>query len=155
MPRARLALALLLLAVPPAVAQDVPDDRLKKLEAEVASLRSEVDQLRKSSDDALFWLRLSDVAEVDKVLVVGPPNPRGKERYGIKNARHPFRFPQYVFVPKKLDRARKHPLVVLPHGGVHGDFGTYHVHILREMMEKGWVVVGMKGDWKTVFPAAN
>ena len=105
------------------------------------SLEFQLDQVRKSNDDVLFWLRLSDVAEVDKVSIVGPPNPRGKERYGIANERHPIRFAQYVFTPKKLDRSRKHPVVVLPHGGVHGDFGTYHVHIVREMLEKGWVVL--------------
>ncbi len=30
---------------------------------------------------------------------------------------------------------------MLPHGGVHGDFGTYHVHIVREMLAAGYVVV--------------
>ena len=44
-------------------------------------------------------------------------------------------------MPKSIDRSRRHPLIVLPHGGVHGDFTTYHVHIVREMMARGWVVV--------------
>ena len=117
------------------------DERLKALEAKLESLEFELDQVRKSNDDVLFWLRLSDVAEVDKVSIAGPPNPRGKERYGIANERHPMRFAQYVFAPKKREAGRKYPVVVLPHGGVHGDFGTYHVHIVKEMLEKGWVVL--------------
>jgi dipeptidyl aminopeptidase/acylaminoacyl peptidase len=126
-----------------ALGADVPgaNERLERLEAQLSELEFQLDQVRKSSDDVLFWLRLSDVADVDKVSIVGPPNPRGTERYGIANERHAMRFAQYVFVPKKLDRARKHPVVVLPHGGVHGDFGTYHVHIVREMLERGWVVL--------------
>ncbi len=127
----------------PARAEDASETaaRLKALEQKLTRLEFQLDQVRKSSDDALFWLRLSDVAEVDKVSIVGPPNPRGSARYGIANERHPMRFAQYVFTPKTLDRARKHPVVVLPHGGVHGDFGTYHVHIVKEMLAQGWVVL--------------
>jgi dipeptidyl aminopeptidase/acylaminoacyl peptidase len=128
---------------PSASAAEAPgtDQRLAALEARLRDLESQLDQVRKSSDDALFWLRLGDVAEVDKVNLAGPPNPRAPERYGIANERHPIRFPQYVFAPKKREPGRKYPVVVLPHGGVHGDFGTYHVHIVREMIEKGWVVL--------------
>jgi len=143
--RVRIGVFLLLLTLLPSLsrAADTPgaDERLKALESKLTDLEFELDQVRKSNDDILFWLRLSDVAEVDKVSIVGPPNPRGKERYGIKNERHPMRFAQYVFVPKKLDRSKKHPVVVLPHGGVNGDFGTYHVHIVKEMLERGWIVL--------------
>lgn len=138
----KLALALAFSAcLLPAAAQEAPDAALRRLQADVDRLRSELDQVRKTADDALFWLRLSDVAEIDKVILTGPPNPRGTERYGIKNERHPQRIYQYVFLPKKLDRSRKHPTIVLPHGGVHGDFGTYHVHLVREMLERGFVVL--------------
>lgn len=135
-------LALALLALPLAAgAQEQRSERIEQLERAVQSLSSQLDQVRKLVDDSLWFQRLGDVAEVDKVTYVGPPNPRGEETYGIANERHPFKVHQYVFVPKGLDRARRHPLVVLPHGGVHGDFGTYHVHIVREMIAKGWVVI--------------
>ncbi len=143
--RVRAGVLLLLLTLLPSFsrAAEAPgaEERLKALEAKLESLEFDLDQVRKSNDDILFWLRLSDVAEVDKVSIAGPPNPRGRERYGIENERHPMRFAQYVFVPKKLDRSKKHPVVVLPHGGVNGDFGTYHVHIVKEMLERGWVVL--------------
>lgn len=122
-------------------AQDNAEVRVKRLESRVEALTWELDQVRKLADDVIWFQRLSDIAEVDKVTYVGPPNPRAKEDYGIKNERHPMKVHQYVFVPRKLDRAKKHPLIVLPHGGVHGDFGTYHVHIVREMVEKGYIVV--------------
>lgn len=145
--RHRVASALLLAAfaaIAASAAADEPADaaaRLKALEQRIESLEYDLDQVRKSSDDALFWLRLGDVAEIDKVNVAGPPNPRATPRYGIANDRHPIRFAQYVFAPKKREAGRKYPVVVLPHGGVHGDFGTYHVHIVKEMLEKGWVVL--------------
>ncbi len=140
LPSCSLAAALAL----PSLLSASPEDeaaRLKRLEARVAALEDELEQLHKSSDDALWWLRLQDVAEVDKVTYVGPPNPKAEESYGIVNARHPMKIHSYVFIPRKLDRSRKHPLIVLPHGGVHGDFGTYHVHIVREMVARGYVVV--------------
>jgi len=137
-------LSLFLALLPSAAGADDASDvaaRLKSLEAKVESLEFDLDQVRKSADDVLFWLRLGDVAEIDKVNVAGPPNPRGRPRYGIANERHPMRFAQYVFAPKKREAGRKYPVVVLPHGGVHGDFGTYHVHIVKEMLERGWVVL--------------
>lgn len=122
-------------------AQEGVDVRLKQLEARVESLTWELDQARKIAEDTQFFLRLADVAEVDKVILAGPPNPKAAETYGIKNARHPMRIYAYTFVPKGLDRSRKHPAIVLTHGGVHGDFGTYHVHLVREMMARGYVVI--------------
>lgn len=141
-------------------AQDKPDDRLTRLEAQVEALRWELDVTRKAADDALFWLRLSDVAEIDKVILTGPPNPHGQPRYGIANERHPQRIYQYVFLPKGIDKRKKHPAVVLPHGGVHGDFGTYHVHLVREMLAKGYIVLapeyrGSTGYGKEMYEAID
>lgn len=122
-------LSSLVLAALPLPGQDNKelDARLKAIKAKLESLESALDVARKTADDTLWWLRLSDLAEVDKVILVGPPNPKATPRYGIENSRHPQRIYQYTFVPRKLDRTRKHPAIVLPHGGVHRDFGTYHI----------------------------
>lgn len=149
------------LAIPLSAQEAKPlEAQVKELTSKVDSLRWELDQVRKSSDDALFWLRLSDVAVIDKVLLTGPPNPRDKERYGIANERHPLRIYQYVFLPKGLDESKKHPAIVLTHGGVHGDFGTYHVHLVREMLERGYVVLapeyrGSTGYGKAMYEAID
>jgi len=137
-PAALLALALsasLLAAQAPAEAQ------LKQVESKLAGLQWELDAVRKATDDQLWFQRLADVAVVDKVTYTGPPNPRGEETYGIRNERHPLKIQQYVFVPRTAPKDRKLPLIVLPHGGVHGDFGTYHVHIVREMLDRGYIVI--------------
>ncbi|MCL1909200.1 MAG: S9 family peptidase [Holophagaceae bacterium] len=118
-----------------------PEEQIRRLQSQVETLRWQLDQVRKIADDNQFFLRLSDMAEVDKVILTGKPNPRERERYGISNDRHPIRIYCYTFVPKKIDKNKKHPAVVLTHGGVHGDFGTYHVHMVREMLERGYIVV--------------
>ncbi|MBP7147959.1 MAG: S9 family peptidase [Acidobacteria bacterium] len=129
----------------PAVAQPAaaPADaeRLATLERKVEAQRYALDELLKKVDDVLWFERVGDVAEVDKVYHTSAPNPRGETIYGISNERSPMKVWSYVFVPRGIDRSRKHPLLLLPHGGVHADFTTYHVHIVRELMAEGYVVV--------------
>ncbi|HXK61142.1 MAG TPA: prolyl oligopeptidase family serine peptidase [Acidobacteriota bacterium] len=135
-------LVLTLVFASPAAGQDAAkESELGRLRAEIDALGTQLQSLAKAVDDVLWFQRVGDVAEIDKVTYVGPPNPRGREIYGIKNERHPFRIYAYVFVPRKLDRTSKHALLILPHGGVHANFGTYHTHIIREMMDLGYVVL--------------
>jgi len=136
------------------------EDQVKDLTAKVESLEWDLARVQKTADDALFWLRLADVAEIDKVLLAGPPDPNDKERYGIKNERHPIRIYLYTFLPKGLDRSKKHPTIVLTHGGVHSNFGTYHVHLVKEMLARGYIVLapeyrGSTGYGKAMYEAID
>ncbi len=115
--------------------------RIDELEAKLKDASFAVDSLTKKVDDLLWFQRAGDVAQIDKVYFATVPNPRDEETYGIENERHPFKIYAYVFTPRSLDRSRKHPLLILPHGGVHADFDTYYAHIVRELMEEGYVVV--------------
>lgn len=144
------ALALLVAAAASAGGQDGPsapasaadlEKRLESLEKKLAATRHTFDEVLKKIDDVLWYERVGDVADVDKVYYASVPNPKGEETYGITNERHPFKVWAYVFVPKKLDRGKKAPLLLLPHGGVHADFTTYYTHIVRELLEQGYVVV--------------
>ena len=140
-------LALALLAAPaPALAGDAgpddrPDARLEALEERVESLSFTLDALTKKVDDVLWFERVGDLARIDKVYLPTVPNPRAEETYGIANDRHPFKIWCYVFVPRGLEPGRRAPLLVLPHGGVHGDFDTYYAHVVREAMERGYVLI--------------
>jgi dipeptidyl aminopeptidase/acylaminoacyl peptidase len=115
--------------------------RVQALEKKLDAASTAIEALAKKVDDVLWFDRVGDVAEVDKLYVPTVPNPRGKETYGIENERHPFRMWTYLFVPKGVDRKGKHPLLLLPHGGVHADFDTYYTHVVRELMAEGYVVV--------------
>jgi len=117
------------------------EKRLEAIEKRIEAAQQTYDQILKSIDDVLWFERVGDVALIDKVYITSPPNPKGREIYGIKNERHPFKIWAYVFVPKKLDTSKKAPLLILPHGGVHADFTTYYTHIVRELMDQGYVVV--------------
>ena len=61
-----------------------------------------------------------------------------------------------TFVPRDIDPSGKYPLIVLPHGGVHGDFTTYYTHIVRELIAQGYIIVateyrGSTGYGRTMY----
>ena len=103
-------------------------------------LEHRLDELAKSIDDVSWFVRLSDVAVVDKWRIAGPPNakPANPTAPGATN---PVKFYTYSFVPRDRKEGEKLPMLILPHGGIHADFTTYHAHIIREMVSQGYVVV--------------
>ncbi len=127
----------LLLASFPAIAQTPPSRERASAEERTDHKH---DQVMKKIDDLMWQLRLADIAEVDKITYASLPlhKVRNPTAPGAKN---PLVVYAYTFVPKKLDRARKHPLIVLPHGGVHSNFSTSSLHIVRELLEQGYAVV--------------
>jgi dipeptidyl aminopeptidase/acylaminoacyl peptidase len=116
-------------------------ERLEQLEKNVDRLSFALSAVGKKVDDLLWFERVGDVAEIDKVYIPTVPNPHETPRYGIANDRHPVKIYCYTFIPRELDRSRRHPMIVLPHGGVHSNFNTYYTHIVRELMAEGYVVI--------------
>ncbi|MDR0295957.1 MAG: alpha/beta fold hydrolase [Prevotellaceae bacterium] len=132
---------LLLIAIP---VQGQTDENLAKLQKNIEALADanehRLDILEKKIDDVLWFNRVGDVAFIDKVYITGPPRANVKNPTAM-GAKNPLKFWSYVFIPKQIDVNKKYPLVVLVHGGVHGDFSTYHTHIVRELMAQGYIVV--------------
>ena len=91
----------------------------------------------KQTNDVLWYFKTGDVAQIDKVLYTSKPG-RSKNPTA-QGAGNPMVLPAYVFTPKNLHG--KAPLIVFVHGGVHGDFETSYAHIIRELMEQGYVVI--------------
>ena len=114
--------------------------QLEQLTKMVEGYRHRVDALQKQVDDGLWFDRLGDVAVIDKVRLFGPARWKEKSDTAI-GAGNPLKFYAYIFLPKNLEKKGKLPLLVFPHGGVHSDFSTYYVHIVREMMGQGYAVI--------------
>ena len=89
-------------------------------------------------EQALWFLRLSDVADIDKFLITSTKPIRMKNPTG-QGAGNPLIIYFYSFTPKKA--AEKSPLMVFVHGGVHSHFDLTYAHIIRELMNQGYVVV--------------
>ncbi len=98
------------------------------------------DTLLKAIDDLLWYNKVGDIAEINKVRFTGPP-PRYNPNPTGQGAGNPLIIPAYAFIPRKLDRSRKHPLMVLIHGGVHANFASSGANIVRELVEQGYVIV--------------
>jgi dipeptidyl aminopeptidase/acylaminoacyl peptidase len=136
-----------LLSVTAAVGADEPPATLDSLARQLDQLtgtldgyRHRVDVLEKMIDDGLWFDRLSDVAVIDKVRLFGPPRWKEKSDTAI-GAGNPVKFYAYIFLPRNVEPKQDLPLLVFPHGGVHADFTTYYVHIVRELMAQGYAVI--------------
>ena len=98
------------------------------------------DQLLKAIDDLAWQLKLGDIAEVHKVAYTSLP-PRREPNPTAQGAGNPLIIRAYTFIPKKLDRSKKQPLIVLVHGGVHSNFSSGSAHIVREIIEQGYSII--------------
>ncbi|MCX7984407.1 MAG: prolyl oligopeptidase family serine peptidase [Bacteroidetes bacterium] len=112
-------------------------DSLKRVYEE---LSHRLDIVEKVMDDVLWFQRVGDIAYIDKILIVGPPPSKVLDS-NARGAKNPLKFWSYVFIPRSIDKTKKYPLLVIPHGGVHANFTTYHAHIIRECMAQGYIVV--------------
>lgn len=129
-PSIRLSVMLVMILVGPlpqslaqAPTQEKAADERKMVESKLETLNHRIDQLAKSIDDVLWYNKVGDIANIDKVYIVGPPRAKVKNPTAM-GAKNPVKFWSYVFIPQKIDRSKKYPLLVFPHGGVHADFTT-------------------------------
>lgn len=153
-------LVLSILVIPIFSAGQQPDqkqksDEFKLLKKEFTDLQHRLDVLEKMIDDALWYHKVGDICYVDKVRIVGPPNPHEKNLTAM-GAKNPIKFYSYIFIPRDIDRSKTYPLLVFPHGGVHGDFTTYYTHIVRELMAQHYIVIapeyrGSTGYGRTIY----
>jgi len=136
----------------------VSNSELKK---EIESLKSagenlnhRLDVLEKMVDDIIWYQRVGDVAFIDKVYIASVPLWKEKNPTA-QGAGNPVKFWCYVFIPKDIDHAKKYPLIVFPHGGVHGDFSTYYTHIIKELMAQQYIVIAAEYRGSTGYGKAH
>lgn len=126
-------LALLLLCLSPAAAAQTPPPA-------PAYDQHAVDRILKAVDDLMWHTRMDDIAAVNKVRFTSTP-PAVETNRTAQGAGNPLIISAYTFVPRNLDRKRKHPMLIYVHGGVHGNHSTLAAPIMREMVELGYVVI--------------
>lgn len=150
-----LSFLFILILIPFFPAQPQTDSTSILIQKKFDALDHRLDEVQKAIDDVLWYQKVGDVALIEKVFIPGPPPWKVKDSTE-RGALNPVKFWAYIFIPKKIDRTKKYPLLVLPHGGVHADFTTYHTHIIREMMAQGYIVIapeyrGSTGYGKTFY----
>lgn len=111
-----------------------------RLQALEESLRLAEESLARRVDEETLFRRLEDLAIVDKVRYTGPP-PRVIKNPTAQGAGNPVIISAYTFLPRKRPEGAGLPLLVLVHGGVHGNFNSGNVHIVRELVGQGYAVL--------------
>lgn len=121
-------------------AQDVETltQEIKRLNDKISDLSYSFDQVIKKVEDNNWYDKLDGLANVDKVRMTGPAGKMKSKT--AKGAGNPLIFWSYVFIPKDFDASKKYPLIVLVHGGVHGNFGLGNDHIVKEFLAQGYIV---------------
>jgi len=101
---------------------------------------NDLDHAVKVSDDVLWHLELDPICEVRTFSYTGLP----KKSLNAPGA-NPMILYGYSYIPQKLDRTKKAPMVILIHGGVHSNHMTggpaNAATIVRELIEQGYVVM--------------
>jgi dipeptidyl aminopeptidase/acylaminoacyl peptidase len=100
----------------------------------------QLDVVDNEAEEVLWHLRAGDVADVDKFAIASSKPMRMANPTG-QGAGNPLIIYFYSFTPKKLAAGQKAPLMVFNHGGVRSHFDLTYVHIIRELIEQGYVVV--------------
>ena len=126
---------------------------IETLNKQVEQLNHRLDVLQKAVDDVSWYNKVGDVAFIDKVYIYGPPLAHEKNPTA-QGAGNPVKFHSYIFIPKNIDTSKKYPLIVFPHGGVHGNFTTYYAHIIRELMYQQYIVVAPEYRGSTGYGAS-
>ncbi len=99
------------------------------------------DVVLKHIDDLMWYQKLGDIADIDKDEYTGQPNPHIKNKKA-PGATNPILLHLYTFIPKRLDRSKKQPLIVYVHQGVHQSLDTtIDAHMIRELIEQGYTIV--------------
>ena len=97
----------------------------------------EAQQRRKALDDRIF------------VELLGGEMQVSKESYAADDG---LRIPVYIFAPNEPGF---HPVVLLVHGGVHGDFGAGHATVVRALVAEGYVVAAPEYRGSTGYGKAH
>jgi dipeptidyl aminopeptidase/acylaminoacyl peptidase len=120
------------------VATDSVQEQVKNLEE---ALNFTEQKLAKQINDLIWFQRLGEVADIDKVRYTGPP-PRVTNNPTGQGAGNEIIVAAYTFIPKKFASSGKLPLLVLAHGGVHSDVKPDgDLHIVRELLDQGYAVI--------------
>jgi dipeptidyl aminopeptidase/acylaminoacyl peptidase len=100
------------------------------------------DVLIKALEVQKWYAQLGDIAEVNEIRYTSAP-PHKPQNPTAPGAKNPMIIHAMTFVPRNLDRARKQPLIVFAHQGIHSDFGRdYEYGAVKELVEQGYSVIG-------------
>lgn len=116
------------------------ENRPDELQLLRTQMQFQFEAVGKAIDDILWYQKLSNVADIDKVRLIGPA-PTNTLAQTHQDKGNPVVFHAYTFAPKQIDKSKKHPLLVYIHGGVHSHFSSGSANIIKELLDQGYIVI--------------
>lgn len=119
-------------------------EQLEEIAEWKENVQHQFDSLAKAIDDIMWYQRIRDLAVIDKINLLGPPPGEDyPQKYlaSPEEKENPVKIKAYTFIPKEKQGNQKLPLLVFPHGGVHSNFHTFYVHIVKELLKQGYIIV--------------
>jgi dipeptidyl aminopeptidase/acylaminoacyl peptidase len=129
---------IVLAALIPALAQSPAPTTSPAAPAQAPNFR--MDQVLKDVDALMWNLKLGDIADVDTIAYTSAP-PAKQNNPKLPGAGNPLIIRAHTFIPKDLDRGKKQPLVVFAHQGIHANFDTNDLHVVRELVQQGYSII--------------
>ncbi len=102
-------------------------NRLRELSRSGSAVRYERDIERKAQDDALIQDLCRDTLDLKKII--------------YKSRVDGLDIPAYLFQPSNPRGPKGHPALVWVHGGVHSNFGSSSIPFIRQMVDRGYIVI--------------
>lgn len=103
-------------------------------------MQFQFEAVSKSIDNIMWYQKLSSVADIDIVRLIGPA-PKNTLAQSHQDKGNPVVFHAYTFIPKHIDKSKKHPLMVYIHGGVHSHFASASSNVIKEMLDQGYIII--------------
>jgi dipeptidyl aminopeptidase/acylaminoacyl peptidase len=100
----------------------------------------DLDVVMKAVDDMMWQMKLGDIADIDKIEYTSLP-PARIPNPKAPGAANPLIIRANTFIPKNLDRSKKHPLIVFAHQGIHANSDTRDAHVFRELIQQGYSII--------------
>ncbi|MFO0959659.1 MAG: alpha/beta fold hydrolase [Isosphaeraceae bacterium] len=94
----------------------------------------------KRIDDLLWYQKVGDLARIDKHQIASS-KPLRVSNPTAPEAGNSLVLPVYTMVPRSLAKGSKAPSLIFVHGGLHASFDSDYAHIVRELLEDGYVIV--------------
>jgi len=103
------------------------EKRAMELQAQIAPARHQRDMDNKKKDDELIAKLCSGLVDYKKIT--------------YKSRIEALDIPAYLFLPLQPRGPKGHPALVWIHGGVHSNFGSSFIPLVRAAVDRGYIVI--------------
>ncbi len=127
---------------------------IAKIMAEIRTLEDRVRELSRAGAAARYERDIARKTQADETIVKLCAGVLDTKKTSYKSRIDGLEIPVYLFQPLKIRGPKGHPALVWIHGGVHSNFGPSSMPFIRQMIDRGYVVLAPDYRGSTGYGAA-